>query len=109
MGVTGIWQIESGCKSGVSGHDGIRKVPVHERAGPFQNVCREIGPVRQKAPHPLYMDVRATPREIQVPVGETQEQVTKARRIENVGVKQRRRPGHRLLQAEVLIEGRQSI
>ncbi len=35
--------------------------------------------------------------------GETQEQVAKAGRIEDIGVEQRRRSGHRLLQAELLV------
>ena len=57
--VVGVRQIESGGTCQVSGHNGIGKVPVHHRAGLFQQTRHEIGPVRQNAPYPFCVDVRA--------------------------------------------------
>ena len=42
-------------------------------------------------------------------VGQTQKKISKAGRIEDVGVEQRRKEGHGLLQAKVLIDGGQLI
>ena len=86
-----------------------RKVPVHDRAGSFQHVHREIGPVRENATYPLRMDVHAPSRRIEVLVGQSQKKIPKAGRIEDVGVEQRRWKGHRLLQAEFLIRGSQFV
>ena len=57
--VVGVREIESGGTCRVTGHNGIGKVPVHHRAGSFQHVLREIGTVRQNAPYPFCVDVRA--------------------------------------------------
>ena len=42
-------------------------------------------------------------------IGQSQEKIPKAGRIEDVGVEQRRGKGHRLLQAELLIHGSQFV
>ena len=66
------------------------KLPIHDRAGSLQHAGVNVGTVGQKAPHPLSMDVGAPKRNIQVPVGQTQKNIPKAGRIEDVGVQQRR-------------------
>ena len=50
------------------------KWPIHDRAGSVQHAGVNVGTVGQKAPHPLSMDVGAPQRNIQVPVGQTQEE-----------------------------------
>ena len=90
MDVVGVRKIESGGTRRVARHDRFGKMPVHYRPGSIQNVIREIGTVRQNAPHPLGVDVHAPKGRIQVLVGETQKKVAKAGRIEDVGVEKRR-------------------
>ena len=109
MDVVRVGQIETSGTCRVSCHNRIGKVPVHDRAGSFQHVHREIGPVRENATYPLRMDVHAPSRCMEVLVGQSQEKIPKAGRIEDVGVKQRRGKGHRLLQAEFLIHGSQFV
>ena len=109
MDVVRVWQIEMSVTGRVSCHNRIGKVPVHCRAGSFQHVHREIGPVRENAAYPLRMDVHAPSRRIEVLVGQRQEKIPKAGWIEDVGVEQRREKGHRLLQAEFLIHGSQFV
>ena len=45
----------------------------------------------------------------EVTVGETQQQVAKASRIEHIGVEQRRQASHCLLKAEFLVESGQFV
>ena len=105
MDVVGVGEIESGGTCHVTRHDRFGKVMVHYHPGSFQHAFREVGTVRQNAPYPLCVDVCTPKRGIQVLVSETQKNVPKAGRIEDVGVEQRREEGHGLLQADVLIEG----
>ena len=67
MDVVRVWQIETSGTCRVSCHNRIGKVPVHYRAGSFQHVHREIGPVRENATYPLRMDVHAPSRRIAAP------------------------------------------
>ena len=55
------------------------------------------------------MDVGAPQWRKEIPVGETQQQIAKAGRIENVCVKQRLQANHRLLQTEFLVASSQFI
>ena len=103
VAVARVGQVEVASKRRISRHDGFRKVPVHDRPGPLQHGGVKIGPVRQQAPCPLGMDVGAPERREQVPVGQPQQQVPKASRIEHVGVEHRPPPRHPLLQAEFLV------
>ena len=66
MAIAGIRQVESGGNGLVSRHDGIGKMPIHDRAGSVQHAGVNVGTVSQKAPHPLSMDVGAPQRNIQV-------------------------------------------
>ena len=75
MDVVRVWQIETSGTCRVSCHNRIGKVPVHYRAGSFQHVHREIGPVRENATYPLRMDVHAPSRRIEVLVGQSQEKI----------------------------------
>ena len=109
MDVVRVRQVETSGTCRVSCHNRIGKVPVHCRAGSFQHVHREIGPVRESATHPLRMDIHAPSRRIEVLVGQSQEKIPKAGRIEDVCVEQRRGKGRRLLQAELLIHGSQLV
>ena len=59
MDVVGVRKIESGGTCRVARHDRFGKVPVHYRPGSIQHVFREIGTVRQNAPHSLDVDARA--------------------------------------------------
>ena len=57
--VAGVGQIEARGPCRVSCHNGIGKVLAHHRAGSLQYFGRETGAVRQNAPHPFRVDVRA--------------------------------------------------
>ena len=109
VAVIGIRQIELLSKDFISGHDGIGKVLVHDRAGPVQHDLGYLRPVDQKAPCPFRMDAGAPQWREQISVGETQQQVAKAGRIEDIGVKQRRQSSHCLLQAEFLVASGQFV
>ncbi len=96
MAVVGVRQVEPGGDGPVSRHDGVGEVFVHDRAGPVEHPGVDIGAVGEKAAHPFGMSIGA-------PAG------AKTGRIEYVGVQQRRRAGHRLLQPEFLIACGQSV
>ena len=106
MAVVRVRQVEL-CGDGlVARHDGIGEVFVHDRAGPVQHGGVDIWTVGQEVAHPLGMDVGTPERGKEIAVGEAaeaQQQVAKTRRIEHVGIQQRRRAGHLLLQAELLV------
>ena len=103
MAVVGVRQVGPGGNCLVARHDGIGDVFVHDRAGPVQHGGVDIGTVGQEVGHPLAMDVGAPERGKEIAVGGTQQQVAKTGRIKHVGIQQRRRAGHLLLQAELLV------
>ena len=109
MTVVGVGQVEFGSEVFVSRHEGIGKVPVHDRAGPVEHIRVYIGPVGEKVAFPFRMDVGAPQWSEEVTVSETQQQVAKAGRIESIGVEQRRQASHYLLKSELLVESGQFV
>ncbi len=87
MAVVGVGQVEFGSEGFVSGYEGVGNVPAQDRAGPVQHVSVDVGPISQKVANPIRMDVSARQWGKEVSVCETQQEVAKAGRIENVGVK----------------------
>lgn len=109
MAITGIRKFKRRDQGFILRHDRFGKVLVHRCAGPFQHTGVDVSPIGEKVPHPFRMDVGTPKWLIRVPVGETQKKIAKAGGVEDIGVKQRRDPGHPLLQAKFLIAGRQVI
>ena len=109
MAVVGVGQFKHRSEAGVARHDRFGKVSVHRHARPIERMGGKVGPVGEKAPHPFRMDVGTPSRAVEIPIRQTKQEVPKAGRVEDIGVEQRRRAGHRLLQAEFLVAGRQFV
>lgn len=109
MAVVGVGKVQFGSQMFEPGHQGIREVPVHDRPGSVQYGRVDIGPVGQKVAGPLRVDVAVPQRCKQIAVRKAQQQVAKARGVENIGVQQRRQAIHCLLQAEFLVASGQFI
>ena len=107
--VVGVGQVEFGSEVFVSRHEGIGKVSVHDSRG----FCSaRPGLYRGGQPEgclSIPHGCRRSTSEQEVTVGETQQQVAKAGRIENIGVEQRRQASHCLLQAEFLVASGQFV
>lgn len=79
-------------------------MPIHCLPGSLELIEVEVGPVIQHVPHPFFMDHGAPTRAVEISVGEPQKRVSKAGRIDDVGVQKRSKPIHALLKAKLFIE-----
>ena len=104
MSVVGIGKIQA-IYQRLEAHDQrVREMPIHCLPGPLNLIQAEIGPVIQHVPHPFFMGHGAPAGAVEVSVGEPQKRVSKARRIDDVGVQKRSEPIHALLKAKLFIE-----
>ena len=109
MAVADVREVKFRDESLVTRNDRFGKVLVHDRTSALQPVDCQIGPVGEKVGDPFFMNRDAPKRLVQVLIGQPQKKVSKASGIQDVGVEQRRRSVHRLLQAEFLILGSQLV
>ena len=82
----------------------VREMPIHRLPGSLELIEAEVGSVIQHVPHPFFMDHGAPAGAVEIPVGEPHKRVSKAGRIDDVGVQKRGEPIHALLKAKFFIE-----
>ena len=82
----------------------VREMPIHCLPGSLELIEAEVGPVIQHVPHPFFMDHGTPAGAVEISVGEPQKRVSKAGRIDDVGVQKRSEPIHALLKAKFFIE-----
>jgi len=94
VAIVGIGQVVLLDPVFVAGHGRIGKRCRHQLARPGELLVGQVGPVPEQVVEALVEDLLAPPGLVQASDGETDQQITDARRVEHVGVQQRHQTRH---------------